>query len=44
MIQYYSIKHKYTSKEYGLKATVETILKQLEYVTKCNIAMQTILF
>ena len=26
------------------KATVETISKQLEYVTKSQIAMQTILF
>ena len=26
------------------KATVETILRQLEYITKGHIAMQTILF
>ena len=47
MLQYYSVKHKRTSKESGLqdkKATVEIILKQLEYVTKGHIAMHKMLF
>ena len=42
MIQYYGVKHKLTSREFGLKATVETISKQLEYITKGHIAMQTV--
>ena len=48
MMQCYYIKHKHTSNESIVretrKATVETILKQLEYITKGNIATQTILF
>ena len=44
MIQYYSGKHKHTSKESASrKVTVEAIMKQLEYITKGHIAMQTIL-
>ena len=43
------LKYKLTSNEsgsrdYKAKATVETILKQLEYVTKGHMAKQTILF
>ena len=41
MIQYYSVTQKHCLTR---KATVETILKQLEYVTKGLIAMQATLF
>ena len=45
MIQYYNGKHKHTSKESASKkVTIEAITKQLEYITKGLIAMQTILF
>ena len=46
MIQYYSVKHKHTSRESGLRDYNGHInyLEQLEYVTKGHIATQTILF
>ena len=49
MIQHYSVTRKHTKYKSGQNhskatATVETISKQLEYVTKDHIAMQTILF
>ena len=49
MIQYYSVKCKHTVSQMSQvcktrKATVETILNQLEYVTKSHIAKQTIFF
>ena len=48
-MQYYSVKHKFTSMIMSpvreiRNATVETISKQLEYVTKGHTATQTILF
>ena len=48
MIQYYSVKSSSnesgSSEHHSRKATVETISKQLEYITKGHIATQTILF
>ena len=43
MIQYYSITQTYLKWVWS-KVTVETISKQLEYVTKGHIATQTTLF
>ena len=46
MIQYYSVKINIPQMSLvreSRKATVETILKQIEYTTKGYIAMQTIL-
>ena len=45
MIQYYSVKINVRQMSLICESTtVETILKQLEYVTKGHIATQTILF
>ena len=47
MIQYYSVKTNLLQMSLvrkTRKATVETILKQLEYIIKGHIAVQTILF
>ena len=47
MILYYNVKHKIPQKSpvcESRKATVETISKQLECITKGHIATQTILF
>ena len=44
MIQYYSINTNIPLVCKTRKATVEIILKQLEYITKDHIAMYTILF
>ena len=48
MTHYYGVKHINIPQKSlvckGRKATVETILKQLEYITKGHIAMQTTLF
>ena len=49
MIQYYSVTRKHTKYKSGQNhrkatATVETISKQLEHVTKGHIATQTLLF